>query len=112
MSVDQIVLSVLPGLLSGAITTTAGALTGYLVGRIRREGKKSKALEDGVKGLLRVQIIDQGMHYLAEGDIPPYGVETLRLCYDPYVALGDGDPSVAHIIRKCESLPLRHVSEE
>lgn len=65
-----------------------------------------------MKGLLRAKILDLGLHYLAEGTMPPYGMETLRGCYDPYIALGDGDPSVAHIMKKCESLPVRSGGDE
>ena len=104
---EQIFWSALPGVLSGAAVAAVGALMGYLMGRIRHEGKKNKALENGVKGLLRAKILDLGLHYIEQGDIPPYGLETLRSCYDPYMALGDGDPSVTHIIRKCENLPVR-----
>ena len=56
---------------------------GYAIGHFRREGKKSKALENGVKGLLRAKILDLGLHYIDEGTIPPYGLETLRSCYGP-----------------------------
>ena len=42
----------------------------------------------------------------SKGYIPPYGLETLRNYYDPYVALGDGDPSIKHIVETCESLPV------
>ena len=63
-------------------------------------------LREGVKGLLRAKVIDLGLHYLAARALPPYGLETLRSCYDPYIALGDGDPAVAHIMHKCEALPV------
>ena len=116
MPVEQIILSALPGILSGmvvaAVSAVFGAAVGYAIGHFRREGKKSKALENGVKGLLRAKILDLGLHYIDEGTIPPYGLETLRSCDDPYMALGDGDPSVIHVVHKCESLPVRTGSEE
>lgn len=115
MPLEQIILSALPGILSGtivaAVSAVFGAAVGYTIGHFRREGKKSKALENGVKGLLRAKILDLGLHYIDVGAIPPYGLETLRRCYDPYIALGDGDPSV-HVVHKCESLPVRTGSEE
>ena len=116
MPVNQIILSALPGILSGMVVAMVsavfGAAVGYAIGHFRREGKKSKALENGVKGLLRAKILDLGLHYIDEGTIPPYGLETLRSCYDPYMALGDGDPSVTHVVHKCESLPVRSGGEE
>ena len=78
---------------------------GWATGRLREKKKKealaeteAKALRDGVKGLLRAKVIDLGLHYIQEKAVPPYGVETLRSCYDSYMALGDGDPSVTHIM--------------
>ena len=82
------------------------AFCGWAAARLSRSRKEEKALRDGVKGLLRAKVIDLGLHYIQEKAVPPYGVETLRSCYDPYMALGDGDPSVTHIMKKCESLPV------
>ena len=61
---------------------------------------------------LRKATLELGLHYLKEGAVPPYGMETLRSCFDPYIVLGDGDPSVAHIVHKCENLPVRSGSED
>ena len=87
------------------------AFCGWAAARLTRSRKQEKALRDGVKGLLRAKVIDLGLHYIDEQAVPPYGVETLRSCYDPYMALGDGDPSVTHIMKKCESLPVRSGGE-
>lgn len=91
---------------------------GWATGRLREKKKKealaeteAKALKDGVKGLLRAKVIDLGLHYLDRKSIPPYGMETLRSCYDPYMALGDGDPAVTHIMKKCEALQVCPASE-
>lgn len=65
-----------------------------------------KNVKIAVKALLRGQVMDLGLHYISKGYIPPYGLETLRNYYDPYVALGDGDPSIKHIVETCESLPV------
>ena len=71
---EQILLSALPGMLSGmvvaAVSAVFGAAVGYTIGHFRREGKKSKALENGVKGLLRAKILDLGLHYIDEGHHP------------------------------------------
>lgn len=83
------------------------AFAGWAVAQLRRNQKEMDALRNGVKGLLRAKVIDLGLHYISEKEIPPYGMETLKSCYDPYIALGDGDPAVCHIMKKCESLPVR-----
>ncbi len=96
----------LPDLMAGLLPLLT-AFCGWAAARLTRSRKQEKALRDGVKGLLRAKVIDLGLHYIEEQAVPPYGVETLRSCYDPYMALGDGDPSVTHIMKKCESLPVR-----
>lgn len=95
------------------LTAACGLAVGRLNAMKKRDAEKDaaheaemKAIKDGVKGLLRAKVIDLGLHYIQEKAVPPYGVETLRSCYDPYMALGDGDPSVTHIMKKCESLPV------
>ena len=95
----------IPDILAAALPMLT-AFCGWAAARLTRSRKEEKALRDGVKGLLRAKVIDLGLHYIQEKAVPPYGVETLRSCYDPYMALGDGDPSVTHIMKKCESLPV------
>lgn len=107
--VPQIVEILIP-----VLTAACGLAVGRLNTMKKRDAEKDaaheaemKAIKDGVKGLLRKEIIDTGMHYIGKGFIPPYGIETLKGCYAPYIALGDGDPAVAHIMSKCEALEIR-----
>lgn len=109
---QQYILAALPSLISGIMMAVAGALGGYFVGKKKTQDKEAQAMKDGVKGLLRKATLELGLHYLKEGAVPPYGMETLRSCFDPYIVLGDGDPSVAHIVHKCENLPVRSGSED
>lgn len=95
----------IPDILAAALPLLT-AFCGWAAARLTRSRKEEKALRDGVKGLLRAKVIDLGLHYIQEMAVPPYGVETLRSCYDPYMALGDGDPAVTHIMKKCEGLPV------
>ena len=103
---EQIIAQMLPGLLSSLVTACAGALAGYLAGRRKEAKAEDKNVKIAVKALLRGQVMDLGLHYISKGNIPPYGLESLRNYYDPYVALGDGDPSIKHIVETCESLPV------
>ena len=102
-----------------ALVPLLAAICGWAGGRLKELRKKDaaaavemKAIKDGLKGLLRAKVIDLGLHYIEEEAIPPYGLETLRSCYDPYMTLGDGDPSVTHIMNKCEALPTRSGSAQ
>ena len=76
-----------------ALLPIVTAFAGWAGARIRNTNQKDKAVERGVKMLLRAKIIDLGLHYLEVGEIPPYGMETLKGCYKEYEALGDGDHS-------------------
>ena len=59
------------------------------------------------ESLLRGQIIDLGLHYIKEGEIPPYGLDNLENYYTAYVDLGDGDRSTHDIMQTCRRLPIR-----
>ena len=104
--------------LSDALVPLLGAVCGYLAGKLRAAAKRARekdaadqkqqaALVDGVKSLLRGQIIDDGLTYLEEGAIPPFALETMEHQNDAYVRLGDGDKSVNDIVARCRRLPIR-----
>lgn len=114
MPVDKDILAQL----SAALVPLLGAVCGYLAGKLRAAAKRAKAqdaadqkrqaaLVDGVKSLLRGQIIDDGLTYLEEGAIPPFALETMEHQNDAYVRLGDGDKSVNDIVARCRRLPIR-----
>lgn len=83
------------------------AFAGWAAGKLGRSRKMDKALTEGVKSLLRGQIIDLGLHYIRAGEIPPYGLDTLENYYAAYVDLGDGDRSTHDILGRCRKLPIR-----
>ena len=103
--------------LTAALTPLLGAVCGYLAGRLqaaarRADGrednarKQQAALVDGVKSLLRGQILDDGLRYLEQESIPPGALETLESQHDAYVRLGDGDKSINDIVDRCRRLPI------
>lgn len=94
-----------------ALVPLLTAFCGWAAAQLRRNRKETDAIKNGVKGLLRAKVIDLGLHYIDRKSIPPYGLETLRSCYDPYMTLGDGDPAVTHIMKKCEELQVCPASE-
>ena len=83
------------------------AFSGWAAGQLSKSRKEDKALTEGVKSLLRGQIIDLGLHYIREGEIPPYGLDNLENYYTAYVDLGDGDRSTHDIMQTCRRLPIR-----
>ena len=90
-----------------AVLPLATALAGWAAGKLGRGRKADKALTEGVKSLLRGQIIDLGLHYIRAGEIPPYALDTLENYYAAYVDLGDGDRSTHDILDRCRRLPIR-----
>lgn len=96
----------LPDVVAAAVPLLT-AFCGWAGAQLRRNRKEMDAIKKGVKGLLRAKVIDLGLHYIEEGSIPPYGMETIKGCYGPYEELGDGDLAVGHIVKTCEKLPVR-----
>ena len=94
-----------------AVLPLATALAGWAAGKLGRGRKADKALTEGVKSLLRGQIIDLGLHYIRAGEIPPYGLDTLENYYAAYVDLGDGDRSTHDIMDRCRKLHIRSGGE-
>ena len=103
--------------LTAALTPLLGAVCGYLAGRPQAAARRAKgrednaqkqqaALVDGVKSLLRGQILDDGLRYLEQESIPPGALETLESQHDAYVRLGDGDKSINDIVDRCRRLPI------
>ena len=100
-----------------ALVPLLGAVCGYLAGKLRAAAKRAKekdtaaekqqaALVDGGKSLLRGQILDDGLRYLEQENIPPGALETLESQHDAYVRLGDGDKSINDIVDRCRRLPI------
>lgn len=81
--------------------------SGWAAGRMSKSRKEDKALIEGVKSLLRGQIIDLGLHYIEAGEIPPFALDTLENYHTAYVDLGDGDRSVNDIMDRCRRLKIR-----
>ena len=69
--------------------------------------KKRKALEAGVRAMLRNDIIKLADKYLDEGEIPFYGLENLNGMYDAYHTLG-GNGTVTKLVEEVRRLPTRH----
>ena len=82
------------------------AFAGWAAAQLRQSGKKDKAMEQGVKMLLRERIIDRGMHYIERGEIPPFALENIKGMHSAYVDLGDGDRSVNVIVERCKALDI------
>ena len=82
------------------------AFAGWAAAKLRSNGKRDKAIEVGMKMLLRERIIDRGMHYIERDEIPPFALENIKGMHAAYVDLGDGDRSVNVIVERCKALKI------
>ena len=82
------------------------AFAGWAAAKLRSNGKRDRAMESGMKMLLRERIIDRGMHYIERGEIPPFALENIKGMHAAYVDLGDGDRSVNVIVERCKTLDI------
>lgn len=82
------------------------AFAGWAAAKLRSNGKRDRAMESGMKMLLRERIIDRGMHYIERNEIPPFALENIKGMHAAYVDLGDGDRSVNVIVERCKTLKI------
>ena len=87
----------------GGLLTAVGVLYRMFLG----ERKKRKALENGVRAMLRNDIIKLADKYLDAGEIPVYAMETLTAMYDAYHVLG-GNGTITKLVEEVRRLPTRH----
>lgn len=95
-------------LISGAISCLVSAAVGggltYLVTRFKRSIKREKAVEEGVKSLLRHALIEYHEKYTARGSCPVYAKDVARTGYEAYHELG-GNGVVTKLYEDIMALP-------
>lgn len=96
---------VLTEIIKAAIPLLA-AFAGWAAAKLRSNGKRDKAIEAGMKMLLRERIINRGTHYIEKNEIPPFALENIKGMHAAYVDLGDGDRSVNVIVERCKTLDI------
>ena len=83
-----------------------GLFAGWVTTRFKASNSEDKALKEGVKMLLRVQLMDECLHYISKGAIPPYAIDTIKGLYASYLSLGDGDKSVGELVERVDKLKI------
>ena len=76
-------------LVSLAVAALFGAVTGFLGSRLRRITERDRAIEDGVRAILRRELMDDFERYVERGE--PISMERRREvdeCFAAYAALG------------------------
>lgn len=76
--------------LFGIVAALAAASYRRISKHMRHTQKKDRALDDGMRALLRDRIISACDHYLEKGFAPVYARENITSMYDAYHSLGGG----------------------
>lgn len=76
--------------LFGAITAGLGAAYGALSRKLKAERAKNQAIEQGLRGILRIQILDTYDKCKAEGKITVSRKDAIGAVYQSYTALCEG----------------------
>lgn len=73
--------------------------------KLRRElRQREQALTDGMKCVLRLELIHEHAHYMDKGCIPVYAMENVLESYTAYHALG-GNGTITKMVEELKQLP-------
>ena len=89
------------------VTVCTSALTAVLASVWRKQKtilSRYQAVNDGMKCLLRLEIIRDWTHYLGKGFVPIYAMENIQDSYDAYHALG-GNGTITKMVEELKKLP-------
>ena len=81
-----------------------GGVLAYFAARFKGGFKREKALQEGVKGLLRSMLIDYHDKYMERGYCPIYVKESARRSYEAYHELG-GNGVISKLYGDLMALP-------
>lgn len=75
----------------GIIVASLSAAYGHLAKKFKAEREKNSAIENGLRGILRIQILDSYDRCVADGRrITVSRKDAIVSIYQSYIALGDG----------------------
>ena len=89
------------------VTVCTSALTAVLASVWRKQKtilSRYQAVNDGMKCLLRLEIIRDCTHYLAKGYVPVFAMENILDSYGAYHALG-GNGTITKMVEELKKLP-------
>ncbi len=101
---------VISSLISCAVSSLAGAAVTYFFTRLKNGVKREKAIDEGVRSLLRNQLIEYHDKYTGRGYCPIYVKESARRSYEAYHQLG-GNGVVTKLFEDIMELPEEEKKE-
>ncbi len=90
--------------LSCLVSSAVGGVLAYLAARREKSAKRDKALGEGVRSLLRNQLIEYHEKYTERGYCPIYVKESARHSYEAYHELG-GNGVITKLYEDIMALP-------
>jgi hypothetical protein len=76
----------------GIVTAILSAAYAHLAKKLKQEKKKNAAIENGLRGILRIQILDTYDKCVADGGrISVSRKDAVVSIYNSYIALGNGE---------------------
>lgn len=96
--------------LFGAVTAGLGAAYGALSKKLKAERAKNAAIESGLRGILRIQILDTYDKCKAEGKITVSRKDAIGAVYQSYTALCDDnrpDDTIKTMYEEIVHMPTR-----
>lgn len=91
------------------VSVCTSALTVVLAAVWRKQKTiltRYQAVHDGMKCLLRLEIIRDCSHYLEKKCVPVYAMENILESYEAYHALG-GNGTITKMVEELKQLPTR-----
>ncbi|HIR78901.1 MAG TPA: hypothetical protein IAD38_07830 [Candidatus Egerieenecus merdigallinarum] len=92
--------------LFGIVAALVAASYRWVSKHMRHARRQDKALDDGMRALLRDRIISACDHYFEKGYAPVYARENIASMYEAYHSLG-GDGIVTDMVRQAMELPYK-----
>lgn len=88
----------------GLLIAGLGVLYKHLAGKVQQTRLENAAIRDGLRSLLRRQIIEDSEKSIAEGFCPATKKDTIQDMYQSYHALG-GNGTVTKLVEQLMDLP-------
>ncbi len=97
-------MNVLSIVVTSAVSSLISGGLAFLLARMRGGIKRERALQEGVKNLLRGKLIDYYEKYSEKGVCPIYAKESVRRSYEAYHELG-GNGVITKLYEELMALP-------
>ena len=93
-------------MVSLAITTLAIPGVGYAYRKYKEAEKRQRAIEQGMRALLKDRIVQAYSHFVGKGNVTIQGLDAVENIYREYLSLG-GSGAVTKLVEDLRELEVR-----